>query len=166
MVFFVTDEAKAAIIGQDGCEDLGLIQRISIDTVKADTHKPLTLKYIEQSFSNNFEGYGLYEKEYDIKLDPSVPPVIQPARKIPYAKYDQLKATLEELEKKNIIAPTDKPTDWVSNLVITEKKNGQIRICLDPKPLNKAIKRERYNIPTPADVQRNLNGKKIYTILI
>ena len=165
MVFFVTDKAKAAIIGQDGCEDLGLIQRISIDTVKADTHKPLTLKYTEQSFSNNFEGYGLYEKEYDIKLDPSVPPVIQPARKIPYAKYDQLKATLEELEKKNIIAPTDKPTDWVSNLVITEKKNGQIRICLDPKPLNKAIKRERYNIPTPADVQRNLNGKKIYTIL-
>ena len=165
MVFFVTDEAKAAIIGQDGCEDLGLIQRISIDTVKADIHKPLTLKHIEQSFSNNFEGYGLYEKEYDIKLDPSVPPVIQPARKIPYAKYDQLKATLEELEKKNIIAPTYKPTDWVSNLVITEKKNGQIRICLDPKPLNKAIKRERYNIPTPADVQRNLNGKKIYTIL-
>ena len=68
---------------------------------------------------------------------------MQPARKIPYAKYDQLKATLEELEKKNIIAPTDKPTDWVSNLVITEKKNGQIHICLDPKSLNKAIKRER-----------------------
>ena len=55
MVFFVTDKAKAAIIGQDGCEDLGLIQRISVDTVKADTYKPLTLKYIEQSFSNNFE---------------------------------------------------------------------------------------------------------------
>ena len=154
MVFFVTDKAKSAIIGQDGYEDLGLIQRISVDTVKADTYKPLTLKYIEQSFSNNFEGYGLY-----------VPPVIQPARKIPYTKYNQLKATLEELEKKNIIAPTDKPTDWVSNLIITEKKNGQIHICLNPKPLNKAIKRERYNIPTPADVQRNLNGKKIYTIL-
>ena len=82
----------------------------------------------------------------DINLDPSVPPVIQPARKVPYTRYDQLKATLEELEKKNIIA-TDKPTDWVSNLVITEKKNGQIRICLDPKPLNKAIKWERCNIP-------------------
>ena len=76
MVFFVTDKAKGAIIGQDGCEDLGLIQRISIDIVKAETYKPLTLKYVEQKFSNNFEGYGLYEKENDIKLDPSVPPVI------------------------------------------------------------------------------------------
>ena len=62
MVFFVTDKAKGAIKGQDGCEDLGLIQRISVDTIKADTYKPLTLECIEQSFSNNFEGYGLYEK--------------------------------------------------------------------------------------------------------
>ena len=154
MVFFVTDKAKGAIIGQDGCKDLGLIQRISVETVKAETYKPLTLRYIDQRFSNNFEDYGLYEKEYNIKLDPSVPPVIQPARKIPYTKHDQLKATLEELEKKNIIAPTDKPADWVSNLVITEKKNGQIRICLNPKPLTKAIKQERYNILTPAEVQK------------
>ena len=70
MVFFVTDKAKAAIICQGGCEDLDLIQKISVDTVKANTYKPLTLKHIEQSFSKN-----------DIKLDPSVPPVMQPARK-------------------------------------------------------------------------------------
>jgi hypothetical protein len=84
---------------------------------------------------------------------------------VPYAKLDKLKTTLEELGKRKIVATVDKPTDWVSNLVITEKKNGQMRICLDPKPLNKAIKREHYNIPTPGDVQRQLNGKNIYTIL-
>ena len=41
--------------------------------------------------------------------------------------------------------------DWVSNLVIMENKNGSLRLCLDPKPLNTAIRRERYTIPTRAE---------------
>ena len=58
-------------------------------------------------------------------------PVIQAPRKLPYAKYDQLKETIARLEEE-IIASVDKPTDWVHNLVITEKRNGSLRICLDP----------------------------------
>ena len=94
----------------------------------------------------------MFEKEYDIEVDPSVRPVIQAPRKLPYAKYDQLKETIARLEEEEIIAGVDKPTDWVPNLVITEKRNGSLRICLDPRPLHKAIKRERYPIPTPSDV--------------
>ena len=52
----------------------------------------------------------------------------------------------------------------MSNIVIVEKKNGSLRQCLDPKPLNKAIKRERLNIPTPADVQSQLSGMTIFTV--
>ena len=44
--------------------------------------------------------------------------------------------------KLGIIAKQDHPTDWVNSLVITKNKNGQIRLCIDPKDLNKAIKRE------------------------
>ena len=84
---------------------------------------------------------GMFEKEYDIEVDPSVRPVIQAPRKLPYAKYDQLKETIAKLEEEEIIASVDKPTDWVHNLVITEKRNGSLRICFDPRPLNKAIKR-------------------------
>ena len=73
----------------------------------------------------------------------------------------QLRATCpvsgrSQLERDGIIASVDEPTDWVHNLVITEKRNGSLRICLDPRPLNKAIKRERCEIPTPADVQSQL----------
>ena len=45
------------------------------------------------------------------------------------------------------------------------KKNGSLRLCLDPKPFNEAIKRERHNIPTPADVQSQLSGKTIFTVV-
>lgn len=40
-----------------------------------------------------------------------------------------------------------------------------MRVCLDPKPLNKATKRERYEISTPADVQSRLSGMKIFTVI-
>ena len=53
----------------------------------------------------------------------------------------------------------------MSNIIIVEKKNGLLRLCLDPKPLNEAIKRERHNILTPADVQSQLSGKTIFTVI-
>lgn len=41
----------------------------------------------------------------------------------------------------SIISPITEPTEWVNSLVITEKKNGTLSVCLDLHDLNKAIKR-------------------------
>ena len=60
----------------------------------------------------------------------------------------------------------DEPTDWVHNLVIVEKKNGTLCLCLDPRDLNKVVKREHYKIPTADEVSSNLSGKKIFPHLI
>ena len=92
-------------------------------------------------------------------------PVIQRCGKVPYARYDKLKHTLVDLEKRGVIASVDRPTEWVHNLVITEKRDGRMRVCLDPKPLNVAIKRERYEIPTPADMQSRLSGMCVFTVI-
>ena len=40
-----------------------------------------------------------------------------------------------------------------------------MRLCLDPRPLNKVIKRERHQIPTMADVQARLAGKAVFTVV-
>lgn len=42
----------------------------------------------------------------------------------------------------------DGPTDWVNSLVMAKKKDGNLRLCLDTRDLNKVIKREHYRIPT------------------
>ena len=47
-----------------------------------------------------------------------------------------------------VLKRVDQPTDWVHNLVIVEKKNGTLRLCLDPRDLNKVVKTEHYKIPT------------------
>ena len=144
---------------------MNLLRRVHVDGVTSHS-KGMTKEDLLTEYSDVFSGVGMFEKEYDIEVDPSVRPVIQAPRKLPYAKYDQLKETIARLEEEEIIASVDKPTDWVHNLVITEKRNGSLRICLDPRPLNKAIKRERYQIPTPSDVQSQLHGKKILPMYI
>ena len=93
-----------------------------------------------------FTGTGQYKQEYKIELNPDVTPTVQPARHVPYVEYEKLKDTLEQLEKRGILAKVDKPTYWVSNLIITEKKDGRMRICLDPKPLNRAVQSSERDI--------------------
>ncbi|RXN18696.1 Retrovirus-related Pol polyprotein from transposon 297 [Labeo rohita] len=72
---------------------------------------------------------------------------------------------MAELEIRGVISKVSKPTPWVSSLCITEKKNGTLRVCLDPRDLNRAILRQHYNIPTLEDIWCKLAGKKLFTIL-
>ena len=62
-----------------------------------------------------------------------------------------------------MIEPVDFPTDWVSAIVVTLKPNGKIRLCLDPRPLNKVLKRCHHPIPTIDDVLPELSNAKVFT---
>ena len=102
---------------------------------------------------------------YHITLDPKVPPVVHAPHKIPIELKDKLQAELEEMENQGIIARVTQPTDWVNSLVIREKENGRLRLCLDPKDLNKAIKREHHSIPTLEEITPKLMGAKLFSKL-
>ena len=68
-------------------------------------------------------------------------PVVHSARRVPHSLKKQLKQTLDANVKSGVLRKVDQPTDWVNNLVVVEKTNGLLRLCLDPKDLNNAIKR-------------------------
>ena len=80
---------------------------------------------------------------------------------MPVALRDSLKSTLEELERDGILAPRDR-ADTMGELI--PKKDGRLRLCLDPKDLNKAILREHYPLPTIEEVATRLYGAKCFTI--
>ena len=74
-----------------------------------------------------------------------------------------VEAKLEELEQAEIIAQVDVPTPWISNLTAVWKASGkQVCVCLDPRELNKAIKRR---MPTLDDVLPQLAGAKVFSLL-
>jgi len=70
------------------------------------------------------------------------------------------------MENQGIIARVTQPTDWVNSLVLREKENGQLRLCLDPKDLNNAIKGEHHPIPTLEEVTPKLTGAKLLARLM
>jgi len=47
--------------------------------------------------------------------------------------------------------------------VIVEKPKGGLRLCLDPKNLNKAIRIEHYTIPNVLEILRGLEGKNLFS---
>ena len=114
--------------------------------------KPLTIDILMNEYEDVFTGVGELEHPYHMELKQDVQPVVQTTRKLPYTRVESLKKALDKLEKDGIVADVEQPTPWVNNLVITEKWNGSLRLCLDLKPLNRAIKREDFEIPTSEDV--------------
>ena len=107
----------------------------------------------------------MYSQEYHIEIQQDATPVVHPPRKVPFSLHGKLKEILHRLEKSGVISKVDQPTDWVNSLVIAEKKDGSLRLCLEPCDLNKAIKREHYKIPTADEVVSKLTGKKVFSIL-
>lgn len=52
----------------------------------------------------------------------------------------------------------DEAIGWVSLLAIVQKKSCALRICLDPRNLNKAMKRECFKLPTSEEIMAQFRG--------
>ncbi|GBM24162.1 Uncharacterized protein K02A2.6 [Araneus ventricosus] len=103
------------------------------------------------------------DEKFQIILKDNAIPVIHPPRQVPRALQPKFKETLDKLEKEKekIVSKVNKPTDWVQRLVIVEKPNGNLKLCLDPK----VIKREHYQIPSADDIISRLEGKRIFSVV-
>ena len=59
--------------------------------------------------------------QVDLQVDPEVLPMEQPHRRIPFSVKPKLVVELEKLMADDIIGKVDRPTSWVSPVVITLK---------------------------------------------
>lgn len=157
ILFYVVETSSQALLGLQTCIELNLIKRIySVQN---------TLSKMLNEFTDLFNGIGCMKLKYHIKLKENVTPKISPIRKVPLPLMNSLKNILDELENNEIIAKVSGPSDWIHPLVLVKKPNGQIRICMDPKFLNEAIKREHCVIETFEEISSKLKGAKYFTSL-
>ena len=119
-----------------------------------------------QQYPSLFKGIGKLEGEQvKLHIDKQVTPVAQRARRIPFHLRKEVEKELDHLEQNGIIEKVEGPTPWVSPLVIVPKKNGKVRLCVDMRMPNKAIKRECHPSPTVDDLIHKLNGGTVFSKL-
>lgn len=102
--------------------------------------------------------------EYEIDWKPNPKFEISPAKRVPYAIKDEVKAELDAMVKMGVIKHVNEPTPAVSQMVIV-RIGGKIRICLDPVDVNKNILRRHHPLQTVEEVAAKIKNSKFFTLL-
>ena len=150
------------ILSGSAVQKLGIIQLNStpetfqpismIEDCKSQELYNCLARYLE-----NFSGLG--------KLKNYIKPVSVQQRSIPYHLKIQADQALNKMIKDGVIKlhPEDKPAPWISNIVIAPKPDGNIRIKVDARNLNKAIMSKNLPIPRHENIKPKLAGCEIFS---
>ena len=92
------------------------------------------------------KGLGTLPGTVHLRVDENAEPSVTPSRRIPTALREKFKAELDRLENLGVLAKVGEPTAWVNSVVIATKKSGALRISIDPRPLNQALKKETHQL--------------------
>ena len=90
--------------------------------------------------------------------------MVHAPRKVPVALHDRVKEELQRMENDGVIKKQEEPTDWVNSMVIVETPK-KLRICIDPRDMNKVIKQEHFPMKTIEEVVQNMPGAKVFSKL-
>jgi len=127
---------------------------------------PITQEYVLSEFKDVFEGIGkLPGGKCHIELEPDAQPVQHPPRAVPKKKEEAYKNELERLCSLGIIKPVAGHTDWINSTVPVANSDGSIQLCLDPKDLNRSIKRNQYYSKTIEKVIAELHDSRYFTVV-
>lgn len=152
--FFVVDGTGPQLLGKVTSSGLGIL-RIGIDINKVDMkERPV------------FQGTGkLKNFQLDIPIDLESRPIAQKCRQIPIPLQKKVEEEIDKLLNEDIIEKVNGPTSWLSPIVPIMKANNTLRICVDMRQANAAVKRKTYPFPTMDDVRYKIRKSKFFTKL-
>ena len=156
--FHVINSEVQPVISAETCKEMGLVKRIH-------TVSSVLPGDIQKVYGDLFQGLGCLPGTYTINLDDSVQPVVHAPRKIPISLKDQVKKELNRMEEIGVVVKQKDPTRWVNSMVVVRKPNGKIRLCIDPRDLNKAVQREHFPLKTVEEVVSQMPGAKVFSRL-
>ena len=170
--FQIVETVNKPLLSAETCMKLGLLKLSFTDSAQVNSmgtepvrsSVPLTREKILADYKDVFENLGHIGESSTFVINPNHSPVQHAPRRIPVTLQKEVKEKILELEKKGIIQKVTDPTDWISSMVIVSKP-GKLRICLDPRDLNKAIQRPKYQMPTLEEILPKLSKAKVFTTL-
>ncbi|XP_065076257.1 uncharacterized protein K02A2.6-like [Ochlerotatus camptorhynchus] len=150
--FIVTEEGQRNLLGDSTSKQLGILKiGLEINQVNKDW-KLVPFSKIA----------GIQVR---IQMDPTVTPVHQPLRRVPIPLESAVNEKLDELLAREIIEVKRGLVSWVSPLVVANKANGQIRLCVDLRRVNQAVIRDRHTMPVIDDVLTKIGKGNVWSVL-
>lgn len=122
---------------EDQIADIEIMENTMTD-INMNQQEREVFKQLLNDFQDIFsDNPGLIEKyECRIKVTPGEP-VSQRPYPIPISKLSKMDKEIQRMLNLGIIEKSDSP--WSSPIIGVEKKNGDIRLCLDARQINKRI---------------------------
>lgn len=166
--FEIVRSRQRPLLSGETSERLGLMQFTIPEELLMVGHSssgPLTRQHLVQTYTDVFnDPVESLPGDVHFELDTNVAPVQASPRNVPVAFRDVVKAQLDRYEADGHLTSVSEPTEWISNMVIV-KQPEKVRICIDPKSLNQALKRSHYIMPTLEDVLHKLPRARIFTLV-
>ena len=161
-------QRSGALLGLDTAMALGVIKIINKIKEKVKEVCPDgKIQSLVEEYDDIFHGIGkLKDVEIKLHVDESIKPKAQRHRRVPFHLRQKVEDEIHRLKEADVIEKVNKPTGWVSPIVISPKKNSsEIRMCVDMREPNKAIERTRNIIPTVEELKLEVNGATVFSKL-
>lgn len=138
-------------------------ENLNIDSnLDLETREKLKQIYFEEQSRPINDDLRSCSVEAVISLKSEQPVSFRP-RRLSYVDKEKLRVILDDLLEQNIIRPSNSP--YASPIVLVRKKNGEIRLCVDYREINKLTIRENFPVPLIDDYLDQLRDKKYFTKL-
>lgn len=163
---YVIQQLKTPLLGREAIVLLNVLQpphRISsmnhTDCFDMQNSRDIALQY-----PKIFNEMGEFKDVVSIKLKEDAKPFVQSVpRPVPIPMMNKLKAEIDRLLSLKIIEPMLEVTDWVAPIVVVQKNDKEIRLCVDYTRLNEYVKRPYYPILKIESTLANLKGARYFS---
>ena len=125
---------------------------VKISKALAAEQRNMYIKLLKEHvdvFAWSYEELRTYDTgiiQHKFPLKPNLKPFHQKLRRINPALFPIIEKEVKKLLDAKIIVPL-RYSSWVANLVPVRKKNGEIRLCVDFRNLNRSSLKDNYPLP-------------------
>ena len=146
--FYITDNQNQTLLGMPAIVDLELL-KVRVNQV---SKQKVFRQNILDKYPDVFTGLGKFGDQVSLQLKSSAEPRSLTPRLIPHKKRTKLKTEIDRLVESGVIIKDVSPTQWLSPIVLVNKPNSDLRICLDPQFLNSQLIRAQCAIPILSEI--------------
>ena len=112
-------------------------------------------------------GLGKFRGKYHIDMKPNAEPVILPPERYPIHVKGEIEVEITGMLVMNVLEsiPENASTKWFNSLAFSRKQSGKLRLCLDQRNLNVAIKRTYHITATIGEIAHKLSRTGLFSKL-